>query len=230
MENTILILEDEESINRGISFSLQKEGYEVISTDTIAKAEQYFWDKKPQLFICDVNLPDGNGLDLIKKIRGESNMHIICLTALGQELDQVMGYEAGADDYIVKPFSLSVLMLKVAAVFRRKAETEEDILSSGDIQFYRKEMRILKSGREISLTKNEWKLLQMFLENPKQILSRGQLQQNLFDIDENFVDDNTIAVNIRRLREKIEKDTSKPEYIKNIRGLGYVWTKECSLF
>lgn len=186
-------------------------------------------ENSPQLIICDINLPDGNGLDFIRWIREKSNVHIICLTALDQELDQVMGYEAGADDYMVKPFSLSVLMLKVAAFFKRKTVEEREVLSSGEIRFYRKEMRILKGEEEISLTKNEWKLLQMFLEHPKQILSKGQLQQNLFDIDGNFVDDNTIAVNIRRLREKIEEDTSRPEYIKNMRGLGYVWAKDCEL-
>lgn len=225
--NRILILEDEESVNRGISFSLEKEGYEVWAADTVREAERLFLEKKPQLLICDINLPDGSGLDFIEKIRQQSSIYIICLTALDQEVDQVMGYEAGADDYIMKPFSLSVLKLKVAAVFKRKTEQPKDILSSGEIRFYRNEMRIQKSGEEIALTKNEWKLLQMFLEHPKQILSRGQLQQNLFDIDGNFVDDNTIAVNIRRLREKIETDTSKPEYIKNMRGLGYVWAKEC---
>lgn len=225
--NRILILEDEESVNRGISFSLEKEGYEVCTADTIREAERLFAEKKPQLLICDINLPDGSGLDFIKKIRQQSSVHIICLTALDQEVDQVMGYEAGADDYMVKPFSLSVLKLKVAAVFKRKTEQPKDVLSSGEICFYRNEMKLLKSGEEISLTKNEWKLLQMFLEHSKQILSKGQLQQSLFDIDENFVDDNTIAVNIRRLREKIETDTSKPEYIKNMRGLGYVWAKDC---
>lgn len=225
--NRILVLEDEESVNRGISFSLDKEGYEVYSADTVKLAEQMFFEKKPQLLICDINLPDGSGLDFIKSVRKRSNVHIICLTALDQELDQVLGYEAGADDYMVKPFSLSVLMLKVAAVFKRKIEDKQEVLYSGDICFYKKEMKIVKSGEEIALTKNEWKLLQMFLEHPKQILSKAQLQQNLFDIDGNFVEDNTIAVNICRLREKIEKDTSKPEYIKNMRGLGYVWAKEC---
>lgn len=227
--NTILILEDEESVNRGISFSLQKEGYEVFCADKIGEAEQLFLENKPQLIICDINLPDGNGLDFIRWVRERSSVHIICLTALDQELDQVMGYEAGADDYMVKPFSLSILLLKVAAFFKRKRSQDREVLSSGEILYYRKEMRILKAGKEVSLTKNEWKLLQMFLEHPKQILSKGQLQQNLFDIDGNFVDDNTIAVNIRRLREKIEEDTANPEYIKNMRGLGYVWAKDCEL-
>lgn len=227
--NTILILEDEESVNRGISFSLQKEGYEVLCADKIGEAEQLFLENKPQLIICDINLPDGNGLDFIRWVRERSSVHIICLTALDQELDQVMGYEAGADDYMVKPFSLSILLLKVAAFFKRKRSQDREVLSSGEILYYRTEMRILKAGKEVSLTKNEWKLLQMFLEHPKQILSKGQLQQNLFDIDGNFVDDNTIAVNIRRLREKIEEDTANPEYIKNMRGLGYVWAKDCEL-
>ncbi|WP_167957437.1 response regulator transcription factor [Anaerosporobacter faecicola] len=226
--NRILIIEDEESVNRGIAFTLEKEGYEVEREMTIAGAKKSILQKEPQLILCDINLPDGNGLSLIRWIRKQNkNLHIICLTALEQEMDQVMGYEAGADDYITKPFSLSILMLKVAAFFKKQANRQPKVLQSGDIQFFLGEMRVEKEGEEVLLTKNEWKLLQLFLLHPKQILTKNQLLEQLFDLDGNFVDENTLAVNIRRLREKIEKDPSKPEYIQNIRGVGYIWEKDC---
>jgi len=225
--NSILLLEDDESINRGVTFILEKEGYQIYSCKTVAEAENVFHQKELQLIICDLTLPDGNGLDFIRTVREESSVHIICLTALDQEVDQVMGYESGADDYITKPFSLSVLKLKVSAYFRKQQAAVQDRIESGNLCFYVKEMRVLAAGREVSLTKNEWKMLRVFMEHPRQILSKNQLLEQIFDLEGDFVDENTIAVNIRRLREKIEPDSSKPEYIKNIRGIGYLWDKEC---
>lgn len=146
-----------------------------------------------------------------------------------QETDQVMGYEAGADDYMTKPFSLSVLLLKIEAHFRRrKNEPGTPKIHSKDIVFIPGEMRAFVKEREISLTKNELKMLSFFLQNPKQILSKTQLLENVFDLDGDFMDENTVAVNIRRLREKIEEDPAAPVYIKNIRGLGYIWNQEVS--
>lgn len=226
--NTILLLEDEESVNRGISFTLQKEGYRVISCASIKEAEQAWKKEKSQLVICDITLPDGSGLDFVQMLRKESEVSILCLTALDQEIDQVMGYEAGADDYITKPFSLSVLLLKVGIYFKRQKREENETITSGIIRFCLKEMKVWKIEEELSLTKNEWKMLCMFLEHPKQILSKNQILETVFDVEGDFVDENTIAVNIRRLREKIEPDLSKPEYIKNIRGIGYIWDKECN--
>lgn len=226
----ILLLEDEENVNRGIAFALEKEGYTVCSCFSLKEAERNFRQTSPELIICDITLPDGNGLDFVRLVREKSDAYIICLTALEQEMDQVMGYEAGADDYITKPFSLSILLLKVNAYMKRKTETDvsADFLYSEDIVFDRREMKAQKAGEELELTKNEWRLLALFLENPKQILSKNQLLEQLFDKEKNFVDENTIAVNIRRLREKIEPDAANPSYIKNIRGLGYIWDKECS--
>ncbi len=225
--NTILLLEDDESINRGITFILEKDGYQVYSCKTVAQAGKVFHQQEIQLIICDITLPDGSGLDFVKKVREESSVHIIFLTALDQEVDQVMGYEAGADDYITKPFSLSVLKLKVSAFFKKQQGVSRERIESGNICFYVNEMRVLAAGKEVALTKNEWKMLQVFMENPRQILSKNQLLEKIFDAEGDFVDENTIAVNIRRLREKIEPDSSKPEYIKNVRGIGYLWDKEC---
>lgn len=220
----ILVVEDDENLNRGITFSLKKSGYEVFSAESMKKAKRIASDNNVDVTICDVNLPDGNGLEFVRWMRCNYNTYIICLTALDQEMDQVMGYEAGADDYITKPFSLSVLLLKIEAHFRRRQEkTEAGKMISGDIVFIAGEMKVLIKSREISLTKTELKMLTFFLQNPKQILSKTQILENVFDLEGDFVDENTIAVNIRRLREKIEDNPATPVYIKNIRGLGYIW-------
>lgn len=223
----ILVVEDDENLNRGITFSLKKSGYEVFSAESVKKAKRIASDNNVDVTICDVNLPDGNGLEFVRWMRCNYNTYIICLTALDQEMDQVMGYEAGADDYITKPFSLSVLLLKIEAHFRRRQEkTEAGKMISGDIVFIAGEMKVLIKSREISLTKTELKMLTFFLQNPKKILSKTQILENVFDLEGDFVDENTIAVNIRRLREKIEDNPAAPVYIKNIRGLGYIWNQE----
>ena len=138
----------------------------------------------------------------------------------------IRGYEAGADDYIAKPFSLPVLLSKVNALMRRLSpEKEETVIRSGDIELLPDENRAKKNGQYLNLTANELKLLSCFLLNPMRILSKNQLLEAVWDIDGNFVDENTLAVNIRRLREKIEDDPSSPAYLKNVRGLGYLWQK-----
>lgn len=227
MDNHILLVEDEDSVKRGISFTLERDGYQVFACGTIKEAECIFQRESLQLIICDINLPDGSGFDWIRTVRKRSCVHIICLTALDQETDQVLGYEAGADDYITKPFRLSILSLKVQAFFKKQANPKESWIESGAIRFSKDNRKVYKREKEIALTKNEWKLLQLFLEHPKQILSKKQLLEELFDIDGDFVEANTVAVNIWRLREKIEEDVKNPQYIKNIRGIGYVWDKEC---
>ena len=223
----ILILEDEDSVNRGISFSLEKAGHTVCSCESIREAKAQVLSFQPEIMICDINLQDGSGLDFIAWFKKLRDAYIICLTALNQEMDQVLGYEAGADDYITKPFSLSVLLLKIEAYLKRNAkEADKELILSETICVNQKGMRMTISGEEVSLSKNEWKLLLLFLDHPRQILSKTQILEHVFDTEGGFVDENTLAVNIRRLREKIEAQPAKPVYIKNIRGLGYVWDKD----
>ena len=225
----ILVIEDDENVNRGITFSLEKSGHKVFSSNTIRDAKIIVSSNRIELLICDINLPDGSGLDFIKWMRLQYKSYIICLTALDQEIDYVMGYEAGADDYVTKPFSLSILLLKVDAYLKRNESKKEKSSSvSGDVRVLWDEMKVMVNSKEVILTKNEWKMLSLFFKHPKQVLSKKQILENVFDIDGEFVDDNTVAVNIRRLREKIEKDPSNPIYLKNIRGLGYVWNQEVS--
>lgn len=219
----ILILEDELSIRRSIEISLQKEGYEVKTAGSISEAERIMGEFTPEMLLCDINLPDGSGLDYIKSIRDKTNAHFIMLTALDQETDMVMGYEAGADDYIAKPFSLSVLIMKINAYFRKESASENKIIKAGNVKVEKTAMKVYVNDVEVSLSKNEWKLLLMFIENPNIILSKEQILEKIFDIDSDFVDENTVAVNITRLRKKLSSGDDGKNLIKNVRGLGYVW-------
>lgn len=240
MSREILIVEDEKSLNRAVSVKLTKEGYEVHSAESIRQAWELYRENHVQLIICDIGLPDGNGLDFCMEIRDEESAHgcekntvFLFLTAMDTEADIINGYEAGGDDYVTKPFSLAVLVSKVNAIMSRYADTgktEEKgskCICSGDIVMNFSENRASKGGEYLNLTATEQKLLLYFLENPMKILSRNQLLEAIWDVDSSFIDENTVAVNIRRLREKIEDDPSKPVIIKNIRGLGYIWEREC---
>lgn len=228
MNQEILLVEDDESINRAISLKLTKEGYTVYTAANISEATALHREHPTPLIICDIGLPDGSGLDFCSAVRQNSNAMFIFLTALDTEIDILNGYEAGADDYITKPFSLSVLVSKVNAIMKRcQQEDKPRQITSGDITLLADEQRAIKGSQYLALTANEQKLLTYFMENPMCIISKNQLLAAIWDIDENFVDDNTVAVNIRRLRAKIEDNPSEPAYIKNVRGLGYIWDKEC---
>lgn len=236
--NTILLLENDESLRRGISFKLEKEGCRVLSTGNIREGKAYLKTNEIQLILCDIMLDDGSGLAFCQYVREElgSNIHFIFLTAMDTEIDIVMGYETGADDYITKPFSLAVLMSKINSILKRLPSGQPNqnpatepkdspAIKSGSLLYYPNEMQLLVDQKAVMLTRNEYKLLQLFLNHPKQILSKTQILEQMFDIDGNYVDDNTVAVNIRRLREKIN-DTGSKRMIKNIRGMGYVWDLE----
>lgn len=222
----ILLLEDDESLNRGISLKLRKEGYEVLSAFGVTEAGR-LWGADIDLIISDITMEDGSGMEFCRKIRANSDVHIIFLTALDSEVDIVNGYDAGADDYITKPFSLMVLISKVNALMRRidVSKGEGEIYASGDIKVSLKEMKVQRDGQEIVLSKKELKLLLYFLEHPKQIISKEQILEAVWDIDGQFVDDNTVPVTISRLKKKLDEGKDH-EYIKNVRGLGYLWVLE----
>lgn len=226
--NKILLVEDDNSLNRGISFKLTKEGYEVFAAKSLKDAREIFNNNGIDLILLDVGLPDGNGFDFCSEVRSKSDTLIIFLTACDEEVDIVTGLDMGADDYIVKPFSLMVLVSKINALLRRNNNKDygEKIISE-DIKFFMAQMKVLKGENDLNLSKTEIKLLKYLMNNPKQIIAKEQLLRAVWDVNGEFVDENTIAVNIRRLREKIEDNPSEPEYIKNVRGLGYVWSKGC---
>lgn len=231
----ILLLEDDKSLNRGISFKLKKEGFEVETAFCIEEAKNIFNNDKIDLIITDIGLPDGSGFDFCEEIRKTSNVYIIMLTALDEEFNAVMGYEIGADDYVTKPFSLAILVSKVKAFMKRagnneKEKTSENILISEDIEFDYGDYTLIlnrEDTEKVQLTKTEGKLLKLLMENAMNIIQKEQILDILWDMDGNFVDDNTVAVYMRRLRKKVEKDPSEPIFIKNIRGIGYKWNAGC---
>lgn len=227
MAQEILLLEDDDSLNHSVSLKLKKEGYIVHSAFTIKEAVRFFQTFPISLIICDITLPDGSGLDFCSQVRKQSGVLFLFLTALDTEEDMVAGYARGADDYIAKPFSLTVLVSKVNVMLKRLPVKNTRSIISGSITLYPEEKRVAKDGEFLSLTAREYSLISFFMKNPMQILSRSQLLESIWDVDGNFVDENTLSVSIRRLREKIEDNPSAPTILKNIRGLGYIWERKC---
>lgn len=217
----ILLLEDDDNLNRGITLKLTKEGYEVLSASGVTQAEALLRENKVSLIISDITMEDGNGMEFCRSVREHSDVHIIFLTALDTELDIVNGYDAGADDYITKPFSLMVLISKVNALMRRIDHSPDSgsVMSSGDIMVNCQEMRVYRGEEEIPLSKKEMQLLVYLWEHAGQILSKESILEHVWDTDGQFVDDNTVTVNISRLKSKL-----RTEEISNVRGLGYIWT------
>ncbi|MEG1002221.1 response regulator transcription factor [Clostridium sp.] len=224
----LLLIEDDISLNRGISFALKKEGLNVFSATTIAEGEKAFKEKDIKLIVLDVNLPDGNGFDLCMEIRKTSDVPIVFLTAQSSELEITNGLDMGADDYITKPFSVRELVSRINAILRRSNNYSRfNKLVSKDIVFSTESMKVEKLGEEVFLSKKELKLIQYFMSNPQIILTKDQILQSIWDNEGSFVDENVVAVNIKRLRGKIEDNYKEPEYIQNIRGIGYVWAQGC---
>ncbi|MBU5306516.1 response regulator transcription factor [Clostridioides mangenotii] len=217
---SILLLEDDENLNRGISLRLEKEGYKVHSNFGVREAIECFNSQDIDLIISDITLGDGNGIDFCRDIRKQSDVYIIFLTALNQEIDIVNGYDIGGDDYITKPFSLMVLMSKVNALMRRIDSPEKLNIVSEDIRVSYKDMKVFRNDDEIQLSKTELQLLIYLMENAKQIVSKELILSHVWDNEGLYVDDNTVSVNISRLRNKIGADN-----IQNVRGMGYIWVK-----
>ncbi|MCI8405104.1 MAG: response regulator transcription factor [Clostridia bacterium] len=221
----ILIIEDDLSLINGLSFAIKKQGYELDIARTGAEADSLFECEKYDLVILDVSLPDGNGFDICKKIRLTSNVPIIFLTAADEETDITMGLDIGGDDYITKPFKLAVLMSRINAALRRSNNfrTTDTELNSNGIRVDLLRNKVYKNHTPVELTANEYKLLCMFMQNPDIVLTSEQILARLWDCRENYVDNNTLTVYIRRLRAKIEDNPGKPVIIVTVRGMGYKW-------
>lgn len=221
----IFLIEDDEALAEGISFMLVKEGYETERFSACSDSRRALEQIQPDLILLDWNLPDGDGLMLCREISEKWKIPILMITARDMEIDQVMCLESGADDYIAKPFSLAVLKARIAALLRRQGnQTEKNgQLISGQIRVDNKEMRAWKEDEELDLSLTEYRILKYFLENKNQVLLKEQILSHVWDNGGKFVEENTLMVNIRRLRTKVEKDASHPEYIKTVHGMGYLW-------
>lgn len=226
MKKTILILEDDEHLNRGIGFIFEKDGYQILSAKSINEGKRLIKHNKVDLIILDLMLPDGSGLDFCKEIRTYSNVPIIMLTVCDLETDEVSGLMAGADDYITKPFSLSVLRARVEALMRRTEAGKGNVIISGKYKLDMDTCKFYRDDKEILVSATELRLLSYLMKNAGQVLSKDQIISALWDKDGNFVDDNTLPVNISRLRAKIEDDPKNPKTIKTVHGIGYVWNGE----
>lgn len=219
----IFLLEDDEAIGIGLTYSLENEGYNVTLAKTVGDAMKIISSESFALYILDLTLPDGSGYDVCKRIKEIGDLPVIFLTAFDDEVNVVMGFDLGADDYISKPFRVKELLVRIKSVLRRyNKESADGIVKIKDLIINTNEAKVYKNNNEIILTAMEYKLLLILLNNRGSVLSRGQLLENIWDIDGDFVEDNTLTVYIKRLRDKIEEDPAQPVYIKTVRGLGYV--------
>lgn len=222
----IFLLEDDEAIGIGLTYSLENEGYNVTLAKSVKEAEKIIYEKEFSLYILDLTLPDGSGYDVCKRIKAKGDLPVIFLTAYDDEVNVIMGFELGADDYISKPFRVKELMLRIKSVMRRYSnETSDGIIKINNLKINTNEAKVYKNNEEIVLTAMEYRLLLILLSNRGKVLSRTALLENIWDVAGDFVEDNTLTVYIKRLRDKIEEDPAKPEFIKTVRGLGYVIEK-----
>lgn len=223
----LLLVEDDVTLSLGIVYSLEKEGYNVDKVNTVVGAKSIIAEQEFDLIILDIGLPDGDGFELCKFIRRDKITPVIFLSAEDEEVNIVMALDMGGDDYITKPFRVNELLSRIKAVLRRYNKSlMGQNLKSGEINIDLLANKVVVKDEEINLTASEYKLLLMLMKNFKIALSRVQILENLWDTEGDFVDDNSLSVYIRRLREKIEEDSSNPKYIKTLRGVGYMWDME----
>ena len=216
----IFLLEDDKILSKGISIALKKEEHSVVTTYGYLEALQKYQNGKYDLFLLDINLPDGSGLEFCRKVRQTSETPILFLTANDTEQDMLEGFGVGCDDYIPKPFSIEVLRKKVQAVLKRTGGGHSRIRYR-DLEVDTDKCLVLLKGEEVHLTSTEYKLLGCLIENKGRIVTKAMLLEQLWDIDGNFVDENTVRVNIKRLRQKLSDD--KQEYIVTVFGMGYTF-------
>lgn len=234
----LLLLEDDDAIGTGLKYSLEKEGYEVLFVKNKNKALESFKENTYDLCILDINLPDGNGYDVCRFIKEKEDVPVIFLTASDAEVNVVMGLEMGADDYVCKPFRIGELMARIKTVLRRSGKNrdmesagKDGILEIKNVRIHTSEAKVgivdEAFGKEnmVELTALEYRLLLAFYNNRGNVMTRGKLLEDMWDVSGDFVNDNTLTVYIKRLRDKIEKDPSNPQIIKTVRGMGYIVEK-----
>ena len=234
----ILVVEDDSIIAAGLMYSLEQEGYEVVLADCASKARQMMEKMEFGLFLLDLSLPDGNGYEICKMAKDQGDVPVIFLTAVDDEVNVVMGLDMGADDYVTKPFRIRELMSRIKSVLRRyerrdggsllerQAEkADKNVVNLDKVSVHLAEAKVFKDGKELMLTAMEYRLLLVFVQNRGQILSRNQLLEGIWDVSGDFVNDNTLTVYMKRLREKLEDDPADPKLFKTVRGIGYMLRK-----
>lgn len=230
-KNRILLLEDDVSLADGLCYSLEKDGYTVENARCVQEAKALLRQTQYDLLLLDVTLPDGTGFEVCETIRGEGNqVPILFLTASDEEMNIIRGLDCGGDDYIGKPFRLGELLSRIRALLRRAGrgrteDTSADFgsLVCGDVQIDLAGSRAFLQGKKLELTQVEYRLLCLLVRSHDRVVTREVIFEELWDGFGNFVDDNTLSVYIRRLREKVERDPSRPEHLITARGFGYCW-------
>lgn len=225
---TILVVDDEQSISEVVSLYLTRSGYEVKVVHDGRAALQALTQQKPDLVVLDLMLPGIDGWEITRRLRAEGNTPIIMLTARKEESDRILGLEMGADDYVVKPFSPQELVSRVRAVLRRvqgaapttSASTQERALAFGNLQIDPVTRLVTVNGTEIMLTAKEFELLWFLARHPRQVFNRDQLLDQVWG-ETTYIDPSTVTVHVRRVREKIEPDSSNPQHIHTVWGVGY---------
>lgn len=227
----ILLLEDDNGLIDGLCYSLKKNEYEVETARSVQEAKAFLAKGQYDLLLLDVTLPDGTGFEVCEMVRGQGNqVPIIFLTASDEEMNVIRGLDSGGDDYIGKPFKLGELLSRIRALLRRagmrdneNTKAGQSSLVCGDIQIDFAGSRVFLHGEKLELTQVEYRLLCLLVRAHGRVVTREIIFDELWDGTGNFVDDNTLSVYIRRLREKVEKDPSRPEHLITERGFGYRW-------
>ncbi len=224
----ILLTEDDETIALGLEYSLSQSGFSVTVCPNATSTFHMLRERTFDLALLDLTLPDGNGYEICRRIRAGADtgpnsrqLPVIFLTACEEEVNIIMGLDMGADDYVTKPFRIGELISRIRSVLRRSRPEDEALFSVGQVTVDIRHGKVFRGGQEVFLTALEYKLFLTMVHNRGQILSRSQLLEGIFDVAGDFVNDNTLSVYIKRLREKLEEDPQNPEVIKTVRGLGY---------
>lgn len=222
MIRKLLIIEDDKKLNDGIRLALRSDDYQFEQCRLLSEARKSLRESPKDVILLDVNLPDGNGIDFLREIRQTSQVPIILITVNNMELDIVTGLEAGANDYITKPFSLMVLRARVA-VWLRNLPQRSGVFTQGIYQFDFEKMIFFKNRQPVELSKTEQRLLRLLCENQGATLKRSYLIDEVWQGETEFVDEHALTVTMKRLRDKLEPASGQPTYIKTVYGIGYTW-------
>ena len=227
MAKRILLVDDEPLILKGLRFTLEQEGYEILTAADGEEALQVFFEEPVDLVLLDVMLPKLDGIQVCQRIRESSNVPILMLTAKGEDMDKILGLEYGADDYMTKPFNILEVKARIKTVLRRAAQPaaneEKKIIRVHDMEVNIVNRSVTLGGKEIRLTAKEFDLLQLFITNRGKVFSRETMLETVWKYDY-MGDARTVDVHIRRLREKIERNSAQPEFIFTKWGVGYYFT------
>ena len=227
----ILIVEDERAVARGLEYGLTSEGFTVIWADTGQRALELARSHNPHLILLDIRLPDVSGFDVCRQLRAEGKrLPILMLTARDEEVDKVLGLELGADDYVVKPFSLRELISRIRALLRRAygdlaVASDQERLTFGDVEVDLERLQVLRRGDVIYVTPTEFRLLRYLVAHPDRPFSRDALIEAVWGYDSSIGSSRTVDVHIRHLREKLEDDPSSPRWLVTVRGIGYKFVR-----